>query len=158
MKKKRIIVIVIFLLIIAAAALCYLYKPLYYRMYLGDRIKGELHVTIDSEPAMLSDYSVSSDSDGFSTKADGDATKISIKGGSYGGYSFAVNIPGVDIPLEITVFQHNWWNVAIFEMNIAVSTENNTASCSYKYTWIEEDGTIREDTGTSDDLFVFLGG
>lgn len=105
--------------LIACVALCLSWRPLRYRLYPGDRIKGTLTVSVDGQPCALAEEACRLPENGrFKTDADGKA-QISVHGGDYGEYPVSVLLPD-GTELRFICFQHNWWNVLTFDLQADV--------------------------------------
>ncbi len=115
------------------AAVWYFYKPLYYRLYPFDRIRGTVSVSVDGRQAELSSAEGLISSDG--------AARVSIKAGEYGGYSFDLYADGISRPIEINIYHYNWWNVTQFQLECAADTQSETIDISCRYTMLSEEGT-----------------
>ncbi|MDE7099133.1 MAG: hypothetical protein K2O60_08320, partial [Ruminococcus sp.] len=109
--------------------------PIYYRIYPFDRIKGYIRIIIDKQT--LSPESISfhnkSRCDDISVKTKDNESYISIKGGEYGGYSFTIDIPEINKPVEVRVFQANWWNTTDFALTVNIDTVNNEVRYDYYF-------------------------
>ncbi|MDE5619361.1 MAG: hypothetical protein K2I80_02400 [Ruminococcus sp.] len=80
---------------------CIIYKPFYYRVYIGDRIKGNISVTVDNEVYPLEKDKISfSDSGKISINGNGTAD-MSFHAGKYGNYKF--NLLGMPTEKTVTV-------------------------------------------------------
>lgn len=115
------------------AAVWYFYKPLYYRLYPFDRIRGTVSVSVDGRKAEISPAEGVSTSDG--------TAHVSIKAGEYGGYSFNLYADGISRPVEVSVYHYNWWNVTRFQLECAADTQSETIDISCRYTMLSEEGT-----------------
>ena len=140
MKRQRPI-FRIFYILLFVVAFCILCKPIYYRLYAGDRIKGNVSVTVDGEAIMLAEEDISGCR---KVKINSDSTYIAIKGGEFGGYSFAVNIPNIDKEITIVCSQYNWWTVTRFDLDVIIDTANNTVKFEGSYSYVDGDGKIRK--------------
>lgn len=140
MTKKKKAIIIITAIILAAAAFCFIYKPVYYRLYFGDRITGNVKLVIDGEAFPL-------DKDSFDIKQSGKITindniaEISFRAGDYGGYKFEIANEKLKEPIVITCFQPNWWNVMSFDITVFIDTLNDTVKYDGLYTTLTENGS-----------------
>ncbi len=153
-KKKKLFPLIIAVIVIALMAFCFFCKPIYYRIYPFDRIKGDIHISINGQP--LSPESISfynkSRCDDISVKTKDNKSYVSIRGGKYGGYSFAIDIPEMNKPIEVGIFQPNWWNAIDFFLSIDIDTVNN--EILYDYDFEQNDSksiTIGESRNNLDD-------
>lgn len=141
-KKFKIIFVILLAVVFILSAICFLYKPIYYRLYFGDRIKGTVSVSVDGKAYQLQPKEIQG-SDELNLTDNGNIAKLSIHGGEYGGYPICVYIDTADMDalgFEINCFQHNWWNVTEFKLNIEIDTKQNIISYSGDYTTIADSG------------------
>lgn len=131
-KKKKLLPLII-AVIIALMTFCFFCKPIYYRIYPFDRIKGNIHIRINKQPLSPENISFYNKSrcDDISVKTEDNKSYVSIRGGKYGGYSFEIDIPEINKPIEVCVFQANWWNTTDFAISIDIDTVNNEV----RYYW-----------------------
>lgn len=140
--KFKITFVILLSVVLIVSAICFLYKPIYYRLYFGDRIKGTISVIVDGEAYQLQPKEIQG-VDELEIDDNGNITEFSIYGGEYGGYPIFVYLDTADIDaleLGINCFQHNWWNVTEFKLNIAIDTKQNSISYSGDYTTIADSG------------------
>lgn len=145
MKKKK-AVLIISLIIAFCISVCLLYKPIYYRLYLGDRIKGNIEVVIDDNVYSLEEDNIKLNDSGKIKINDDGTADISIHAGKYGSYRFDISDIPIERPVSINCFQHNWWNVQTFELRIKIDTSQNLVIYEGSYTTISNDGKTRYDT------------
>lgn len=147
---KKIKLLIISLIMIFCISVCILYKPIYYRLYLGNRIKGNVEVKIDDKTYFLEKNKINfQDSiyhDGTSKIYDDGTAKISFNAIDYGNYSFEILDTPIGSPVKITCFQHNWWSVQNFELKIEIDTSQNMITYSGNYTTILDNGKKRYKT------------
>ncbi len=129
--KKRLTVI---LSIIAVLILAVTAFPISPRFYLGNRIKGNVSVTVDGTDYDLSQLEVTSLG---SYKVKEKNGKVSIRGGMYGGYGFRFNVPETDCTVTVHIMQWNWHQITDFDLDIELSTESSGLSCYYTATTSE---------------------
>ena len=152
--KKWIAILSAVMVVLIAAVVVYLgfcvgYKTIYYRLYQGDRITGEITVHIDGETALFDEertrehWNCEGD---FSIVDHG--VNVSLKAGDYGSYDFDIYIVGMNQPLQFSVWQLNWWNVKTFRLDVVVDTTENMASVTCFTTNISEEGSVYEDKHT----------
>lgn len=140
-KKKMTAVIAVPALCIA---FCFICKPIYYRLYPGDRIKGDIQVIVDGETYALNENSFSA-CRRVKPEDDGSA-KIRIKAGEYGAYEFVMHADAIGLPVTIRCYQHNWWNVWDFDLQINVDTQQNRAIISGSVTDLDDKGKKSNDS------------
>ena len=104
----------------------YFCKPVYYRLYPFDSIRGSIQVVVDGKTCPLSEECFT-DCGKVKPQEDGSA-KISIKGGTYGGYEFKVLTDALEQPVTLRCFQHNWWNIWDFDLKIEIDTEQGSTA------------------------------
>ena len=123
---KRKILLICAVLLAAAVIFCFVYAPLRLRLYPGDRIRGTVQLTVDGSRRMLNEKSVQNDG-GFQIQyTDDGAADVRSRGGDYGDYAFELLLDELDQPIIVCCFQHNWWNVQRFELQITVDTASQT--------------------------------
>ena len=139
MSRKKIIIGSLCALVLAGSV-CLLYRPFYYRLYTGDRIKGNISVTVDNEMINLNmaDIHVCD-----KWNVQGWNASVAVKGGEYGGYAIAVDIPEVERSVTVKCYQYNWWNVVRFDIEILVDTQENLVTYYGEYSTLEENGHSR---------------
>ena len=120
-------------------------KPVYYRiLYPWDRITGTIHLTADGESREIGKSDITCLYDAKDTAVSArpgqNGTKISIHAGEYGPYSILLHVEGIEKPVEIVVYQYNWWNVCSFDLEITVDSEANTISLCSTATVLDEHG------------------
>lgn len=123
-------------IVTALMSFCFFCKPIYYRIYPFDRIKGYIRIIIDKQslsPESISFHNKSRCED-ISVKTKDNKSYVSIKGGKYGIYSFTIDIPEIDKPVEVCVFQPDWWTTIDFCLSVDIDTENNKIiySCNFE--------------------------
>ena len=161
--KKAWLVIIPAVSVVLVAVVCFLYRPLYYRFYFGDRIKGEVQVAIDGKAALFDEERTNEhwNNEGDFSITDHTAM-IALTAGDYGMYDFQIYVIGMDQPVQISVMQFNWWNVHTFCLHVAVDTNTNTAIFTYSSTNVSEAGDVYTEEGTKEvdltqeELFICL--
>lgn len=123
--KKRLTVI---LSIIAALILVVTAFPVAPRFYLGNRINGNVSVTVDGTSYDLSQLEVTALGN-YNVREKNN--KISIRGGKYGRYGFRFNVPETDCTVTVSIMQWNWHQITDFDLDIELSAENGGLSCNY---------------------------
>lgn len=162
--KRKFLIILFIVISVLAVVLCFLCKPIYYRLYLGNRIMGNVQVTIDNKPITLDKNCFITVEDKHSVQQNGDALDIALRGGDYGNYGFEIEIPNFSEKIRVTIMQFNWWNVINFDIDITVDTKSQNVTYTYFYTTIAEDGKTLYESGTKtdcigkDDLEIYIGG
>ncbi|MDE6592333.1 MAG: hypothetical protein K2K57_04630 [Oscillospiraceae bacterium] len=139
MSRKKIIIVSLCALILAGAA-CLLYRPFYYRLYTGDRIKGNISVTVDNEMISLNMADIHG-CDKWNVQNWN--ASVAVKGGDYGRYDVYVDIPEVERSVTVACHQCNWWNVMEFDLEIIVDTQENLVTYYGEYSALEENGHSR---------------
>lgn len=143
-KKRKLLIISI--IMIFCISVCILYKPIYYRLYLGDRIKGNVEVKIDDKTYFFEKNKIKFHDSG-KTKLYGEGSAdISFHAGGYGDYSFEILDTPIGSPIKITCFQHNWWSVQNFKLTIEIDTSQNMITYSGNYTTVLDNGKKRYKT------------
>ena len=134
-KRKKLFPLIIAVIVTALMVLCFFCKPIYYRIYPFDRIKGDIEISIDGQlfSPESSNFHNKSRCDDISVKTKDNISFVSIKGGKYGGYSFTIDISEVNKPIEVQVFQPNWWNKIDFYLSVDIDTENNKIMYGYDF-------------------------
>ncbi|MCH5350050.1 MAG: hypothetical protein J1E40_12055 [Oscillospiraceae bacterium] len=139
MAKKKII-LTICLIMTLCFSLCILYKPIYYRLYLGDRIKGNIEIEIDNKAYSIEENKIDFHSSGKSKMFDDGTAGISIRAGEYGIYSLEILGTPIEKPISIRCYQYNWWNVMDFELTIKIDTAQNEINYNGNYMTIADNG------------------
>lgn len=163
--KKKVVIAAAVVFAVIAVLLGAFGRVIYYRLYSGDRIKGDITVTLNGQAVSLeeSDFSFLGKG-GFSASSNGGSSHISIEGGEYGRYSFDIHIPDFPKTVTVHIMMYNWWNVTDFTLDIALDEAQKTAEYKYFYTYIAEDGKKLSENGSdtqdidTDELKVRLGG
>lgn len=138
---KKVIAIVL-IVVLCISAICFLYKPIYYRLYLGDRIKGTISVVVDGQIYQLQPKEIQGTTE-LEISEDSSKAELSIHAGEYGGYPIYVYLDTADIEMQsirINCFQANWWNVTEFEAYIEIDTSKNCISFNGDCVTLDEDG------------------
>lgn len=162
--KKKYLIILFTVIAVLAFVLCFFCKPIYYRLYLGNRITGSVQLSVDGKLITLDENCFITVEDKHSVQQNGDALDIAFKGGDYGTYEFEIEVPNFSERITVTIMQFNWWNVVDFDIDIAIDTANESVTYTYFYTTISEDGTTLYESGTTtdcigeDDLGIYIGG
>lgn len=135
MGNKKLFPLIIAVIVIALMTFCFFCKPIYYRIYPFDRIKGNIHIRINEQP--LSPESINfynkSRCDDISVKTKDNISSVSVRGGKYGGYSFTIDIPEIHKPIEVQVFQPNWWTTIDFYLSVDIDITNNEIMYGYNF-------------------------
>ena len=128
----------VLLLVLSLTALL---KPFYYRFYPGDRITGTVRITQDNSVLPINESSVQLKSEGSVTANNDGSAYISLRAGDYGDYGF--EIPEINgRRLSFTCFQHNYWNVLSFDIDVSVNTAENTVDFIGAYTFVSDNGEL----------------
>lgn len=152
--------------IIALIAVALLYIParlIYFRLYTGDRIEGEISLTIDGQEYSLKDSDLTFEFEHEKTSGKYEDGQVSLKAGDYGQYLIIINCPQDIPPITIGVMQANWWNKESFELTIEVDRERGSVTYSGKQKYITElgfsqSGLISKSQPLTDgELFVGFG-
>ncbi|MBE6857162.1 MAG: hypothetical protein E7500_07025 [Ruminococcus sp.] len=141
-KELKVTLVTLLSVVLLISVICFLYKPIYYRLYFGDRIKGTISFIVDGEAYHLQPKEIQGANE-LELTDNGNIAELSIHGGEYGGYPIFVYVDTADLEalkLRINCFQHNWWNVTEFKLNIAIDTKQNSISYSGDYTTIADNG------------------
>lgn len=157
MKKYTIIAAAVLAL---CMAFCFICKPVYYRLYPGDRIRGNIQVIVDGQPCTLTESSFT-DCRRADPEDDGSAN-IRIRAGKYGSYAFEMHVAALEAPVTVRCFQHNWWNVTDFDLQFQIDTKQNTAAVSGSVTTIADNGkkvsdSIRQEYDLTEPVQVSFG-
>lgn len=100
-------------------------SELYYRIYLGDRIKGTVSIFVDGKQCDISESNIVFMKEGNVKIKDGKAL-VSMHAGEYGSYKY--EIEGItDEPVRANFFQGNWWDIVRYDISISIDTKNKTA-------------------------------
>lgn len=118
---------------VLASGILYLFStPLFYHfLYPFDRIAGTVHVTMNGEEYKLKSSDVTGQFDfteeiAVRVREDADGASLSVHGGKYGPYSLIIRADGLNAPLEMVIYQYNWWNVTKFNMDISIDNAAET--------------------------------
>ncbi len=141
--------IVLAILLVLVLLLRFLTPWLYYRLYFGDRIKGEITVMIDGEPStILQDTAVSSFQgmeNAAKFRAVDNELYVSTRANAYGSYQFSFYVEELpEVPLCFNSYQFNWWNVTEFELRYNVDTQAQIVEYRVVHTELNETGTKSE--------------
>lgn len=134
-KKKKLFPLIIAVIVTALMVFCFFCKPIYYRIYPFDRIKGDIEIIIDGQslsPESSSFYNKSR-CDDISVKTKDNISSVSVRGGKYGGYSFTIDITEINKPIEVQVFQPDWWTTIDFCLSVDIDTANSEIIYSYNF-------------------------
>lgn len=126
------------IVLVLCTAFWYFCKPVYYRLYPFDRIRGNIQVVVDGQVCTLSEESFT-DCRKVKLHDDGSAS-IGIQAGKYGGYEFLLHPDAMEQSISFRCFQHNWWNVMDFTVVINVDTQTAYVQYSGFVTTVGDDG------------------
>ena len=160
MKAIKIISIIVFAIILLVLISFFFFKPLFYRVfYPWNRINGTIHLRIDGEKYDLNgnDLTVMHENATieFECRKSEDGTKVSIHGGDYGPYRLIINSEGTNFPLEVVIFQYNWWNIVDFDLDISLDSASNKITFTSNAQVLNENGKeVMEKHSTSFELTV----
>lgn len=141
--RTKIIISAVCLFIVAALIICVACRPVYYRIYQGDRIKGTLSLTLNDEEIKAKSKNIKCYYNSLSFPEDmlcnntGDGTKISTRANKTGSYFFVVYADEIKaVPIEIEFVQNLRWNVTNFDLSLNIKQENGSYKVNYnlKYT------------------------
>ena len=157
MKIKAVkIIAIIVAVVLLFGVLCYLFfKPMYYRIfYPWSRITGTINISIDGDKYDLKESDVSgmyeNSGIGIKFRKNDYGAKVSVRGGDYGQYKLIIDIESVGEPLEVVIFQYNWWNVAEFDLDISIDSASKEITFTSRAQVLDEDGNkITQDHSTS---------
>ena len=139
-KRVKIIVvggILILLTVFMRQVLYEIDRPMYWRLYFGDRIKGFVNILIDGDQYSSKELEYI----GCKSKILKDGTtKISLKANSHGEHSFDIILKELEQPITICFFQANWWNICSFDLRISVDTKEQTVTLCTITTDLNNDG------------------
>ena len=140
MKGKRILICVLVILAILVGV-CFAFPQLPLRVYPGDRIKGTVALTIDGQAHALTADSFTRVNEEVTVQPVNDTTaQIAMRAGDYGLYAVNLNSAFADRSISIGCFQHNWWNVLRFDLQIAIDTKEGTITYSGHCTLFGDNG------------------
>ncbi len=105
---------------------------------MGDRIKGNISVTVDNEMISLNMADIHG-CDKWNVQ--GWNASVAVKGGEYGRYDIGVDIPGLERSVTVACHQYNWWNVTRFDLEILVDTQKNFVTYYGEYSGLDEIGS-----------------
>ena len=129
------------LILVILVGVCFAFPQLPLRVYPGDRIKGTVQLTVDGKAAALTEESFSRVNEEFTVEPLNDTTaQISMRGGAYGLYAVNLNNALADKSISIGCFQHNWWNVLRFDLQIAIDTKEGMITYSGHCTLFGDNG------------------
>lgn len=146
LKGTAIALAILFVLVLL---LRFLTPWLYYRLYFGDRIKGEITVTLDGEPATILEDTAVSSFQGLENDAkfrvEGSELHVSTRANAYGSYQFSFYVEELpEIPLRFSSYQCNWWNVTEFELHYNINTAENLGEYEAECVYLLESGRKSE--------------
>lgn len=147
-KKRKLFPLIIVVIVIALISFCFFCKPIYYRIYPFDRIKGYIRIIINKQslsPESISFHNKSRCED-ISVKTKDNESYVSIKGGEYGEYSFTIDIPEINKPVEVSVIQVNWWNTTDFALTVNIDTVNNKVRYDYYFRNNDNKSIVMDDS------------
>ncbi len=123
MKGKRFLICVLVIPVLLVV-ICFAFPQLPLRVYPGDRIKGTVQLTIDGETITLREDSFLRVNDDVKVRIrENKAARISMQAGEYGSYGVNLVDDHLDRSVSINCFQHDWWNVMRFHLEITVDTK-----------------------------------
>lgn len=145
MKVVKLIAIIVAAVLLFVGISYLFFKTLYYRLfYPWNRINGTICITIDGKEYKLKESDVTgsheSEEIGIGFRNGTDGTKVSIHGGDYGPYTLMIHVDGISAPLEVVVYQYNWWNVSEFDLDISIDNTKETISFNSTAQVLDEDG------------------
>ena len=129
--KKRRIIISVIVIAFAATLLSQPAMWLCFRLYSGDRITINMHITVNGKPAKI--INNKNDFDLIHKK---DYTVLSAKADDYDNYEYDLLIENGDdksIPLDITVCHWDWWEIMKSDLYIDIDTKTSTYKTHEKY-------------------------
>lgn len=150
--------------VILVLLICYLLlflfcKPIFYRLYLGHRIKGDISVTVNNGNYTLKETQFSGTD---KIKIKDHEAKVSVKAGKYGEYNIYLDLSDIYAeakPINISCFQSNWWNKLDFELDIEVDTKNKTMKFNGECISVDNTGTQQiQPVENPDEIFIRVGG
>ncbi len=146
----KVIAIGIAVLLAGAAFLRLCMPKIYYRLYPGNRINGEVTVTIDGQPAQIAEDSIYSAYKSRVTVT-GNGFQLSTKGNKYGPYHYSFSVEELpDTKFTFYSYQFNWWNVTDFTLQYNIDTEANLVEYHAEHVELLE-------SGRKSDLIVYSG-
>ncbi|MBR1751695.1 MAG: hypothetical protein IJ740_12630 [Ruminococcus sp.] len=134
---------IIYTLIISIIVIAVLFIPvrlIFFRLYPGDRIEGELTLIIDGEEYPLDESDLSYEFEHKKIEGRFDDGEVSIKAGEYGQYIIRIDsLPEIP-PVYVKAFQANWWNKTDFDLSVEIDTKEQIVTYRGKYSYITELG------------------
>ncbi len=140
----KVIAVCIAILLTGAAFVRLCLPQVYYRLYPGNRINGEVTVTIDGQPAQIVEDSIYS---AYKTRFNvtGNGFRLSTKGNKYGSYHYSFSVEELpDIQFAFYSYQFNWWNVTDFTLQYDIDTEANVVEYHAEHVELLESGRKSE--------------
>lgn len=157
--KSKLIKPLIVILVLLLCFIIFFGKPIFYRLYLGYRIKGDITVTVDNGDYAIKETQISGTD---KIKIKDNEAKVAVKAGEYGEYCIYLDLSDIYSdakPIEISCFQSNWWNVIEFELNIDVDTQSKNMNFNGEYDSLDSNGTQQIRTiDNSDETYIRIGG
>lgn len=141
-RKRAVIIIVVLILVVALGIIVRLPSApfpsdwLGTRLYQGQRLVIQLHITVDGEPAEVS----KNDNWVYFLYSSDDVAVISARADSYETYEYSVLIND-EIPLNITARHWNWWEITRSDVFLDIDTKTDTYTVYENYSYTAESPT-----------------
>ena len=129
--KKIIIVVVIIVFAFVATIISQVAMWLGFRLYNGDRITVNMHITVNGESAK-----VINNKNEFDLTYKENYTTLSAKANRYDNYEYDLLIENGDnekIPLNITVCHWDWWEITRSDLYIDIDTKTKSYNTHERY-------------------------
>lgn len=150
LKKMSIVIILVILVIF-----CVLYSvfPIIYgKLYSGNHIKIDLSIYYEGNQINIDDLEVKCvNPQNQVSQIEKDGSEYSVKGGTYGKYTFILTIPGTciengeeDIIIELQYLNSNDWYISDSKCMIDIRNVNGLVSCNCKINTKYNDGTTAD--------------
>ncbi len=144
---KRTVILLVAISVLAAV-LRFGVPILYYRLYFGNRIKGEITITVDGEPAQIiadSVYIMGEDASAdtsFVVSADG--MRIATKADTDGFYFYTFEVKELpEMCFKFWSYRRNWESIIEFKLHYDINTAENLVEyrteCVYLRTFGKKD-------------------
>lgn len=144
--KKKIIIVIIVLILLILGFIALTEFDLYLRLYIGNREKGTVTITVDGKKHELQKDDIRFEGkeikkkDEGSVKIDGTTAHISLKAKEYGSHDFCIdNIPNCGT-IIIKIYHWNWYSVTKFGLDINIDSEKGTLTYEGHYSNLNDFG------------------
>ena len=122
-------------IVLGLALAFFIGRIIFYRLYLGARIKGSIRLEVDGQAVELTKKELKGCT---LVKFKEGKAEIKVKAEDFGLYTITIADGDLDEKIKLDVMKYNWWDVVKFDLTIKADTEAGKADISGSYSSLND--------------------